>query len=324
MAEEAKQELKEEKDGLSPVDIKRLVTAQLEVLRHQKGAHSKISMEEFLDSLSAPLEKKKEEEAQQEEQVSAMPKLLRYKIYFGMKEDKDVDGNPVKVPNPRSPLFYGDEDNNRYFNVESKEWLPEKPPILQHLNVRDMDDGEENRDVLDAIINGVMDDEDFDSLSKVEGMLDNRSKSLYGLIQRLHKEYDAYNELSKSNDIEEDQINQDSIPVDGQVVENKGNNVAEQIIQTATGNLNGLMESRPVFDPKEAGENLIPQMISAAFGHGVERRIRDLIREELEKLVAEEEAPTEDELIHQETLENPESLEPKEEEKDFNTLEENS
>lgn len=276
-----KQDAQDPKDQTK--EVKKLFDAQIAVLTHKLGRAP--TLEEITQSLSeGPQQAQEEQQMQQEQELAGIPKVLLYKVYYGMRDRETEDGQKVREPDPSNILFYQDPRENRYYDVSSRTWLETEPPIVKHLHVRDMEDTEDGADIRDAIIHGVMDDDDFNSLCNCPGMIDDRTKKLYQLMREVREAKDALETMVKSEDSEESpQVMEESglEDRDDSGNESGGVNVPEVFMDT-TGVPD--VEEDPLEveeDPLEV-EDLPSQAKASAMGPGVEKRIREWIRQELE------------------------------------------
>ena len=198
-------------------ELKKLFESYVKVLEHKLGRTP--TAEEVAESMKQkpvetdpqtgkpvePLAKPEEDgqnksisdESKEGSDDSSLPKILKYMIYYGMKPG--FDGNS-KEPDPNCVLYYGD-DKDRIFDIQSKQWLDKKPPIVDHLPSRPLDDrkGESgvSLDVLNAILHGVMDESDYAALDK-SGIIDSTCKSLWDKVSILKRHMEAFNNIKEA------------------------------------------------------------------------------------------------------------------------------
>src|SRR5690606_1340782 len=111
------------------------------------------------------------------------PKILHYKVYYGMKLGKSPTGEQTRVPDPKRALFFESKDG-RCYDTKQHSWCPERPEILDHLQSRPLMFDEQGHDIMSALLHGVMDDEDFQDLDKAE-LLNDHHKKIYALNKQL-------------------------------------------------------------------------------------------------------------------------------------------
>ena len=97
------------------------------------------------------------------------PRILNFRLYYGKSS--------------QNPLYYFDPTTDSFFCTQTKQWLGERPPVCEHLNER----GLGTTDVFDAILHGVMDDQDYDSLEKMN-LIDDRSRQLWKKLTLMHEQ----------------------------------------------------------------------------------------------------------------------------------------
>lgn len=94
------------------------------------------------------------------------PRILSFKIFHGR--------------NPQTPVYYYDPSTSGYFDTHARNWANDRPPLCEHLTERDIG----TSDVFDAILHGVMDDQDYAALEKMN-IIDDRSKQLWKKLSTL-------------------------------------------------------------------------------------------------------------------------------------------
>lgn len=180
----------------------------------------------------------------EEEFDPSEPRILNFKIYYGK--------------NSQNPVYYHDPITSGYFDTQARNWVNERPPLCDHLNERDIG----TSDVFDAILHGVMDDEDYSSLEKME-LIDDRSKQLWKKLSSLAEQTNA---MMKSVEGEDDDKENVMIPPNkpmggsAEQESSSGSNPFQQIKSGA-----GVTEQtgEPV-SPEPVGENMLEKIISGA------------------------------------------------------------
>lgn len=141
----------------------------------------------------AELVKNEEGEELSPEEIDSEPKILNTKVYYGMADAEDGS----KRSDPHKVLYYELPDN-RCYCCETQEWLSERPSVLDHLPSRPIEYSE--RDIVNAIAHGVMDDSDYDALEKT-GIMTETPRKLWGLVKKLKTQME---ELEKSEESDEE------------------------------------------------------------------------------------------------------------------------
>jgi len=168
------------------------------------------------------------------------PRILYFKIYYGR--------------NSENPLYYFDPTTNAWFDTESRVWQDNTPPIASHLNERDIG----TTDVFDAILHGVVDDEDYEALQKMN-LIDDRSKQLWNKLGSLYTQTQA---MQKSLDEQNNPDLKPDMPKEASPVNeaSSGSNPFNEILKGA-----GVSASDMIQEPNSpAGENLVEQINQAA------------------------------------------------------------
>ena len=127
-------------------------------------------------------------------EASNGPKVLGCHIYFGYSKDKDGQ----RKPDQKKILFY--EMPQGVYNVSHGQWESSRPEILDHLPTRDMENTDE--DLMQAIMHGIVDEEDYDQLDK-SGILSDNTRTLWSKhseLSKLKKQMAESEELNKSED----------------------------------------------------------------------------------------------------------------------------
>jgi hypothetical protein len=172
------------------------------------------------------------------------PRILYFKIYFGR--------------NSENPLYYFDPTTNGWFDTNARQWSENKPPIADHLNERDIG----TTDVFDAILHGVVDDQDYEELHKMN-LIDDRSKQLWTKLNSLYSQTQAMQKsLEEKADPEKKPENPKSA-ADGAKPVNEassGSNPYKEILKGA-----GVTEADFMQDPpQEPGQNMVEQINQVA------------------------------------------------------------
>lgn len=271
-------------------DLKKLFDSHVAVLTHKLGRTP--TMEEVNASIAGigPEESQSQGQDQnlsQGEAVSGeeagedIPRILQYKVYYGMKKSQDQNGNESRQPDPTNILFYFDPTQNRYYDVSSRNWTADKPSVIDHLNERQLEDYDEGADIRDAIINGVLEDDDFEKLSRCDGMVDDRIKKLYGLMKTVKEAQMSISSMAKSEGEAEPEVLPESGLEENIKNPESGANVVESFMDVT-----GVPSASEEGEQLEVvpGDDINVQILAGAKGHGVEKRIRAWIREEFEKI----------------------------------------
>ena len=205
----------------------------------------------------APMEKSDEE-----------PRILNMKVYHGMKDGKPDHG---KV------LFYEDPDGC-IFDCENQEWMSHKPEYINHLNSRPMQYSE--TDIIAAIANGVMDDNDYDSLEKA-GMLSESPRKLWASMGKLKSLVDQYESAKETEPMEKsDDEPTDLGEKDSDEEENSPESPESDSLEPESA-----PETQSAPDGEEgdmAGNDMFKEMMESALkaalaGPELERRIREIV-----------------------------------------------
>lgn len=268
-------------------EIKKLINAHLLVLKDKLGRPP--TSQEIAEALKGE-EEQGEPVTQATEETpedSAEPKVLKLKVYYG-QGTKKTDKGVVKAPDPSKVLFYEGHDG-RTFDTTAQSWLDQRPPVLDHLPSRPLLFDAKNTDIVEAILHGVVDDEDFTELDK-SGAINENTKKIYALQKRtkeireeLEKSEIAREELENNEDTEENENYSDAeqIVVPGDKVQT-GINVVRNYMDTA-GVQYGLDIVKEEFG--EQGADLFTQILQAALAD-VDEKTRMLVREEMDECLA--------------------------------------
>jgi hypothetical protein len=272
---------KDQDDQSKMKETKKLFESTVQVLTHKFGRSP--TLEEITSALvDSPKEEKSNQDAAAQEQEVDMPKILQYKILFGMSDKDDGNGKKSKQPDPHNILFYFDEANHKYYDVDQRDWMATVPSVAQHLPHRDMEDSEDGVDIRDAIINGVMDDEDYEKLCHCDGMMDERMKKLYALTSKLKGlTNDPEDGLAKTEDGEAPDINSEGGMEEDLRSEFQGENLVDTFMDVT-----GVPPESMFADEEDFYENedVLHELQENSKGTGVESRIRNWIRQEIEEM----------------------------------------
>lgn len=211
-----------DKNKQAEKDAKKVLDSYYEVLKHKLGRAPDVSeLLDFAHSMSQndkdpsvegtePLEKpelEKTDEITEESQSDTAvqpevqeevvdpdePEILNLKIYHGAK--KLEDGSLAADENK---ILYYETIDGRVYDVHSQDWLDSRPPLLDSLIPRPLK--YEEVDVISAIINGVVNDNDYCCLEKA-GLISDNAKSLWEKTRKLNTLVKEYNE-TPDDDIE--------------------------------------------------------------------------------------------------------------------------
>lgn len=122
--------------------------------------------------------------------ASSHPKILNMKIYYGMSPDE----HGVNHPDEGKILYYEDGDGLVY-DCNSGQYTDEKPEIMNHLPSRPVRN--DDRDIVQAIMHGVLDDDDFTKLSDA-GMVSDQASQMKKNMDKLQKLIKEKEELEMS------------------------------------------------------------------------------------------------------------------------------
>lgn len=202
------------------------------------------------------------------------PRILYFKIYFGR--------------NSENPLYYFDPTTNSWFDTNARAWQDNTPPIAAHLNERDIG----TTDVFDAILHGVVDDEDYEALQKMN-LIDDRSRQLWSKLGSLYNQTQAMQKsLEEKTDPtlkpESATANGGASPVNEP---SSGSNPYSEILKGA-----GVSVSDMIQEPNSpAGENMVEQINAAAMapasnaqGESSGGQTQSIDYEEIKKIVRAE------------------------------------
>lgn len=162
------------------------------------------------------------------------PKILKMKVYYGMSKSDtgQFTYDPYQI------LYYENGDNGEVYDVGNKDWTSDRPGMMDHLQSRDINF--EEKDILYAMIHGILDDDDYSKLDS-KGMITPVAKSVWDKIQKIHSDMGKLESLEKSDENPDDQIEEDKnvqdleikeeSDIDDQVEEVIGDDLVSQIMQ---------------------------------------------------------------------------------------------
>ena len=265
-------------------EIKKLLQAHLTVLKDKLGRAP--TSEEIAEALKGAEGQSGEPITQATEETpdnSAEPKILKLKVYYG-QGIKKTDKGDVKTPDPNKILFYENHEGKAY-DCGTHSWLPDRPPVLDHLPSRPLLFDQKNADIIQAILHGVIDGEDFGELEK-SGAIAEHTRKIYHLQKRAT---DIQQQLEKSEEIEVDadapEEESEDLPTEVSIMGEghqekvtNGTDVVRNFMDTA-GVQYGLNVAREEFG--EQGADLFAQILQAALSD-VDEKTRMLVREEMD------------------------------------------
>lgn len=250
----------------------------------QKSTDPSIAVEaEKSEQNSQPLEQSNENKGQDEESMDLSegedPVVAGMKIYHGMSL---VDG--VKKPDPYKILFYEDPKGGIFYNCKTKEWTDSKPEVLDHLHTRDMTG--EDQDIIYAIMHGVMSDSDYYKLSNA-GLVSETSKTLWDKLKMLKEQIEQYNNMQKSEYYNQDD---DELSKDEVKHSNNDTSIVDGLKGVMDGNQEG-SDGQIEHDIGDQQEQIPDSVIRQIVDHAqkasllsIEKSVREIVRDELEKL----------------------------------------
>lgn len=281
----------EDEQKNSEKEVKKQIDAYFEVAKHRLGrtptaeeflqimSEKPVNETEHQESTSVPMpyqSKGEPEEALDEPQKE--PKILGMQVFHGLKDD-----GGKKVPDPANILFYQNADGQCY-DCNQQQWLPEPPDVLEHLHSRPVQ--YEDTDLLSAIMHGVIDDEDYETLDKA-GMISENPKKLWTLTKKLkgqieeleRSKSDSMEKLDKSEDELEEELEDDGDPIESlQDFGEDDGSIDDLIIDDTEEGVN-LAQDLP---GDNVLESIITNAMSAALtGKQFEDAIRKIVQEEL-------------------------------------------
>jgi hypothetical protein len=323
--------------------LKKLLDAHVEVLEHKLGRSP--SMEELSGMLSetpaegenSPTPTAQDEphpgEHQQNTGVSpdldktdAMdqsemedrpcvdkPKILYVKAYYGMTDPKEGE---ERQPDPNKILYYENPLDNQCYDCARKEWLSERPEVLDHLNSREL--GPDERDIVSAIAHGIMDDDDYAALDE-KGMIGEIPKRLWDLTKKLEvkvEELEKSTEVTeRENSTSEEPVDPDFLPSGNNPEQSGGDNVLSKYFDAANVQFSEdeMAALEQMGAPTVDHIATIMKIATAKAMTGMEAQIRAIVKEELETMLDAYGSPPEEEEAmvpnEPETLDTEENVE---------------
>jgi len=246
--EKTMEEKKPQDDSKS---LKKLLESHMTVMNGKLGRTP--SMEELVESLNDNMPEKQEEKPT-EESIEGEPKILKLKVYYGMSNQS---------PDKGKILFYETADG-KTFDCSNQSWMGTRPEILDHLPNRPIEYDEDGRDVMRAIVNGVVDDDDYSELDK-SGLLNNDNKKIYSLCKNVGELKGQMQTLEKS---QEEQIPSQEL---------NESPVMQNPTQVVPGNAKPLT-------PDVAGDDLIAQIMQSAMAE-VKILTTEMVHQEIVKYI---------------------------------------
>lgn len=209
------------------------------------------------------------------ENVDTEPKVLKMKVYYGMGSKK-TDKGETKEADPNKVLFY-EHGDGRCFDCASGSWMDQKPSVLEHLPSRPLMFDQKNTDIIRAIANGVIDDEDFTELDK-SGALNDDSKKVYSHMQKVRELSAALNksEEGEPEDESASMVNVEEVAAVAAPIK-AGVDVVKNFMDTA-----GVQQSLAAIEDNfgQEGADLFAEILKAALAD-VDEKTRMLVRQEI-------------------------------------------
>ena len=286
---------------LAEKNTKQQIDSYYEVAKHRLGRAP--TMEEVIEVMSEgdPAQKSEHPESEQvlmpneespegPEELTG-PRILHMKVYHGMKDGEEG----TREPDEGKILYYESPEGGVY-DCSTQEWQDDRPSIVDHLHSRPMQ--YEEKDLVAAIVNGVMDDDDYTALDEV-GMMGDSPRQLWDLTKRLQTQVEDLEQsqeelpdhLGKSDDSDEEEgLSGDSGQMDSEYEAEESEPVGNSDELTSEG------------DTEEVqGTDLIAEVVRSAMsealtGPYLEASIRKIVREEMSGGKKEEEIPQNEEI----------------------------
>lgn len=280
----------QDKDKQAEKDTKKQIEAHIEVAKHRLGRVP--TVDEVMAIMSESQDAQKSEHPQSEqvlmpneaspeggEEEDPGPKILSMQVYHGMKQGE----GGTREPDEAKILFYETPDGMVY-DCASQEWLDDRPDVVDHLHSRPLQYND--TDIISAIVNGVMDDEDYDALDKAGMISENPqklwslTKNLKGQIEELEMSQELEDELEKSEEYPGDEEeDSEEEPEETDDTEPDAESVEESPEPTADSGESESSES-------EIGTDQIAEIIKSAMseafaGPYLEQTIRKIVQEEM-------------------------------------------
>lgn len=252
-------------------NLKKLLEAHMAVLEHKLGrAPSVAELTQELAEVSETQQSSGTAEkmlqavgGSQDEEIEEEPKILHYKVYYGLKSEPGENGEEMKAPDPNTILYFESPDR-RVYDTRAHEWCGQRPEILDHLNSRPMMFDEKGNDIMAALLHGVLDEDDYSALEKAE-MLNEHHRKIWELQKKLHSQMA---DLEKSEEIEE--------PLEEPILEEEAESISEEPEMTD--------DSEFVLP----GEDLVQQIVATAMASPeIDRHLKRVIQEEVSRHFSE-------------------------------------
>lgn len=267
-------------------EIKKLLNAHMLVLKDKLGrAPTTDEIAEALKGEQTQSGQPVQQAIEETPENTTEPKILKLKVYYG-QGTKKTDKGDVKAPDPNKILFYEGHDG-KVFDCSSQSWIAQRPPVLDHLPVRPLLHDSKNSDIVQAILNGVLDDQDFDDLDK-SGTINENTRKIYNLQK---KAADIQQQLEKSQEIEIEEENAEE--GSDETVAEIENSVSPEKVQTGINVVRNYMDTAGVQygldvvkeEFGEQGADLFTQILQAALAD-VDEKTRMMVREEMDACLA--------------------------------------
>ena len=262
--EDIKKPDKKEDDSKS---LKKLLEAHTLVVQNKLGRAP--TLQELTDSLQDNIpEEQKQDKPQIEDVVEGEPKILKLKIFYGMG---DKDGS--RVPDKHKVLFYETGDGKVY-DCNSGSWMPNRPPVLDHLQSRPIEYDESGRDIMRAMVHGVVDDEDYNALDQT-GILSEEAKKLFALYKNVSDLKNQSQSLEKSEEVPSDEKKE---PEYYSMDATEGHEPKTSSI------FQGISMKEKSEVTNEIGENVIQQIMSVAMEE-IKTMTEEMVKEEIVRFI---------------------------------------
>ena len=273
-------------------DTKKVFESYFEVAKHQLGRaptpdevmqvmnqSKEVEKSEFPQAESVPMPNMQQEQPEQQEaETDKGPAILHMKIYHGVKDGQ---------PDPDGILFY-EHPSGLVYDCDSQEWLPSRPAILDRLLSRPM--GFMERDIMSAILNGVMSDDDYEALDS-RSMIGEHPRKLWELNKKLKTQIDELERakdmstddaLKKSDDDFDGEESEEEDVVDVESEENESEEVESEETEAQ-------VTSESSEEPDLPGDNILQKILETALSPGnlgpyIEAAVRKVMSEKSEPI----------------------------------------
>ena len=201
--------------------------------------------------------------SEEEPKGTFLPRILDMHVIHGLGEGKKPDPNKI--------LFYHDTASDKYYDCDSHEWCDEKPSVVDHLYNRPI--AYNDQDIVAAIAHGVMDDGDYEALDK-SGLLGEMPKKLWSHIKTLKDLVDQQEKMAKSDEESMESEDPESNDLD-----------SEPTSEIHEEELSGEIPQSQEDDMEMPGDNVIEMIMAAALSKA-DDRLREIVREEIARLLS--------------------------------------